>query len=464
MWSKPRSISSAGVGLDGANGAGAAESETDPKDGRVVMVGSRPGSARAVEGTDGKDFISDRSASNGSKDSASDEGAGGADGSGASEGAAARPGSGTAPSGGPWGWVGLGRRRGRGTGADDPSRGACADVRPDGLRAVPATDPASGTGSSDAGGRTTKVCWQFGQRMLTPEGAMRLSSTAYRALHAGQVMFIGADGIYQPSRGLVESAGVAGEHARLTRVPPVTTCIPMAKSGGFFTRLSNLWSGFLSLWVGDLEKNHPEIAYENSINSMVEKYTTLKKATAAIIRRREEIEQRYRVRKTSLDQVRLDLDTAMETEEDDLALVLISKKNALETEVSDLAGELDQARQDAEDAKASLLNVQAEIDKLKSEKDRMLAKMESSKARIQVQEQLEGLSVDAEVRALDNVRQHIETLSAEANLNKELQGQSMEGRLRKLRLQTGEVTARRELEELKAKRAQAAQQQAQKTL
>jgi phage shock protein A len=234
-------------------------------------------------------------------------------------------------------------------------------------------------------------------------------------------------------------------------------------SGGFFTRLANLWSGFLSLWVGDLEKNHPEIAYENSINSMVEKYGTLKKATAAIIRRREEIDQRLRARTKDLAQVRADLDTAVSTNEDDLALVLISKKNALEGEVAELNGELEQARQDADDAKASLLGIQGEIEKLKSEKDRMMAKMESAQARIQVQEQLEGLSVDAAVKALENVRTHIDTLAAEADLNQELQGQSLEGRLKRLRLQTGEVTARKELEELKAMRAQA-QQQSQKTL
>ena len=34
----------------------------------------------------------------------------------------------------------------------------------------------------------------------------------------------------------------------------------------------------------------------------------------------------------------------------------------------------------------------------------MLAKMESAKARVRIQEQLDGLSVDAEVKALDNVR------------------------------------------------------------
>ncbi len=229
----------------------------------------------------------------------------------------------------------------------------------------------------------------------------------------------------------------------------------MSQGGGFFNRLSNLWKGFLSLWVSDLEKEHPEIAYENSINAMIGKYTTLKKATAAIIRRREDIEARLGQRRRELEQVDADLATAMDGEQDDLAMVLLNKKNALEAEVTELGGELEQAKADAEDAKGSLLSVQSEINKLKAEKDRMLAKMASAQARLQIQNQLEGLSVDAEVKALENVRGHINNLAAEAKLGRELAGESLEGRLQKLRQQTGDVTAKRQLEEMKAKRAAA---------
>ena len=47
----------------------------------------------------------------------------------------------------------------------------------------------------------------------------------------------------------------------------------MAEGAGFFARLANLWKGFVSLWISDIEKEHPEIAYENAINSMIEKYS-----------------------------------------------------------------------------------------------------------------------------------------------------------------------------------------------
>ena len=48
----------------------------------------------------------------------------------------------------------------------------------------------------------------------------------------------------------------------------------------------------------------------------------------------------------------------------------------------------------------------------------MLAKMQSAQARIRIQEQLDGLSVDADVKALDNVREHIKNTIAEANLGR----------------------------------------------
>ena len=143
--------------------------------------------------------------------------------------------------------------------------------------------------------------------------------------------------------------------------------------------------------------------------------------------------------------------------------MLIQKKNQLAADLADLKTELDSAQKDADSAKSSLISVQNEIRKLKGERDSMLAKMQSAQARIKVQEQLDGLSVDAEVKALDNVRQHIKTTIAEANLGKELSESSLDSRLATLRNQTGDVQAKQELAALKAKKA-AQQSQANKTM
>src|SRR5436305_4611798 len=133
----------------------------------------------------------------------------------------------------------------------------------------------------------------------------------------------------------------------------------------FFARIGNLWKGFLSLWIADIEKDHPEIAYENAINGMVEKYTRLRNATAAIIKRREDIDERYKRATRDLAQTDAELSTAVETSQDDLAVVLIQKKNGLTAEIEDMKAELETANKDAESAKSSLLTVQSEIKKLK---------------------------------------------------------------------------------------------------
>ena len=148
----------------------------------------------------------------------------------------------------------------------------------------------------------------------------------------------------------------------------------------FFARLGNLFKGFLSIFISDIEKEHPEIAYENAINSMVGKYSKLKNATAAIIKRREDVTERLKNASKELAETEAQLAVAVETNQDDLAVVLLQKKNQLETEITELKGDMDVASKDAESAKQSLLAVQSEIKKLKAERDVMLARMQSAQA------------------------------------------------------------------------------------
>jgi phage shock protein A len=197
---------------------------------------------------------------------------------------------------------------------------------------------------------------------------------------------------------------------------------------------------------------------------MIEKYAKLKTATASIIKRREEIDGRYQAATRELANVESQLNAAVNTNQDDIAVILIQKKNQLTQEIGEAHVELDTAQKDADSAKSSLLTVQNEIRSLKSERDTMLAKMQSAQARIRIQEQLDGLSVDAEVKALDNVREHIKTTIAQANLSRELSESSLDARLDALKSQAGEVQARQQLAELKAKKAAQQAAQGQKTM
>jgi phage shock protein A len=229
---------------------------------------------------------------------------------------------------------------------------------------------------------------------------------------------------------------------------------------GFFSRLGNLWRGFVSLWIADVEKKHPEIAYENAINSMIEKYAKLKQATSAIIRRRDDINARLKSATGELKQVEADLNTAVATDQRELGLILLQKKKTLADLVAELSAESQTAMKEADSAKSSLIQVQSEIKKLKAEKDQMMAKMASAQVRIRIQEQLEGLSVDAEVKALENVRENIKDQVAQANLGQELGENDLDNRLNALRQQSGAVTAQVEWDQLR----QASAAKTQKTM
>jgi phage shock protein A len=220
-----------------------------------------------------------------------------------------------------------------------------------------------------------------------------------------------------------------------------------------FSRLANLVRGFLSLFVTGLEQQHPEIAYENAINTMVEKYNKLKNATAGLIRLREDAADRLQKAQAQQKELAAMLDQAMATNQDDLAVELIERKDAIEAEIASLQGDLEGAQKDVETAKAALTDVKGEIGKLKAEKDRMLAKMQSAQARTRINDQLEGLSVDAELRALENVRTGIKDTIAKAKLGDELRESDLDNRLDALKAGSSKATARAKLDAMKKERA-----------
>lgn len=225
---------------------------------------------------------------------------------------------------------------------------------------------------------------------------------------------------------------------------------------GFLTRVYNLWKGFLSIFVGSMEEKHPEIAYENAINGMTEKYAKLKTAAAGLIKHRAKLEASMEKNRAELNQILSDVDTAVEAGEDEMAVVLLERQEELEGLIAADEAELERAAKDADAAKDSLRGIKVEIDKLKREKDRVVAQIKDAEARKHIQEQLDGLSVDDEVKALDNVREYADRVRAEVKIGDELKEDGIESKLKAIRAQSGSNKAKARLAQLKAKRAAAA--------
>lgn len=222
---------------------------------------------------------------------------------------------------------------------------------------------------------------------------------------------------------------------------------------GFFDRIANVWKGFLSMWVSDMESRNPEAVYEAAINERVKKHLELKKAVSGIVYLRNKLSAELEDKEKQLKEVNVQLPVALEENEDEVALVLIQKKDELSKAIEALSGELTKVSGQAEEAKGGLIAFQAEIEKLKREKEQMLAKKSNAEARIRIQDTLNGMSTDADIKALDNVREHIDKLQAEADIGTEIQGSSLDQKLAKIKDKAATSSAKSQLEDMKKQMA-----------
>ena len=218
---------------------------------------------------------------------------------------------------------------------------------------------------------------------------------------------------------------------------------------GFFERLANLWSGFWSQFVGNIENKNPEIVYEQAIDNRIKRHRELKKAVGGIVYLRNKLSSELETKERELREVNAQIPVAVESNDDEVALLLLQRKNELDTSIENLKLELEKVSKQADEAKESLVAFQGEIEKLRRERDEMLAKKATAEARIQIQETLDGLSTDADIKQLENVRENIHKMQAQADVGSEIKGDSLDARLKKIKEKTGDVTARSQLTELK---------------
>jgi phage shock protein A len=221
----------------------------------------------------------------------------------------------------------------------------------------------------------------------------------------------------------------------------------------FFERLAQVWKGFMGLWISDLENKNPEAVYEAAIEERIKKHRDLKKAVSGIVYLRNKLQTELEQKEKDLKEVNAQLPVAVEEGDDEVAMVLLQKQGELEAGIAATQAELEKISGQAEDAKKGLLQFQGEIEKLKREKVEMLAKKANAEARIKIQETLDGLSTDADVKALDNIRESIHKKAAEADVVGEVKGESLDSKLAKIRAKTQNHEAKQKLEEMKRQMA-----------
>ncbi len=220
---------------------------------------------------------------------------------------------------------------------------------------------------------------------------------------------------------------------------------------GFFDRMKSVWKGKVANSLNGMEQANPEAVYESAITERERSYKELKRATAGLVALRQKAEEELEKARRDLAQVTPAVEMAVADGDDDTALVLLQQKETLERRVPELEAEIEQLQTRSDDAKQGLNAFKAEIDKLRREKDEMLAMKASAEARIQMQETLQGVSQDADIQGLANERAHIDQMHSDANEGLlDADGVSLRHKVEKARERMAETSAKQQLEAMKA--------------
>jgi phage shock protein A len=206
----------------------------------------------------------------------------------------------------------------------------------------------------------------------------------------------------------------------------------------------------LTGWVREREEDNPRAVYEAAIGERVKQYRELKEAVAGILYMRNKLEGELEERRAELSRTHEDIRRAVRRGDDEVAVTLIAHKQVLVGDIERAEKEYEGLRGEAEEAKGNLVRFREEIRALEREKGRIVATLANAHARRRMIEALEGISVDADMRALESVREHVARLQTEGSLDQELGGDyGLEARIRSIRQEASQEAARRELEELK---------------
>jgi len=216
------------------------------------------------------------------------------------------------------------------------------------------------------------------------------------------------------------------------------------------SRFRSLLRGVFRVWVRDKEIDNPEAVYEQAIAERVRQYRELKDAVAGILYMRNKLEAEISERRAEIARLHDDVRRAVRRGEDDTSLTLIAHKQSLFDELERAENEIGEVKLQADEAKGNLVRFREEIRSLVREKGRMLATLANARARRRLQVAIEGLAVDAEMDALESVREQVARVTVEGDLNREMGDDDvMRHRLREYRAEARLESARSELEELK---------------
>lgn len=186
------------------------------------------------------------------------------------------------------------------------------------------------------------------------------------------------------------------------------------------SRLTLLLRGWFGEWIRGRERRNPGAVYEAAIGERRQQYQALRSAAAGLIYLRGKLADQRDTAAQRLAGLEAWLESALDRDDDAAALQALARRDALRRELSRLDAELAELSRESEAAKQNLIAAGEDLARLRDEKVRMLGRLANARARVRLRRSLQGGVSDADLRALEVVREDIERQVQEVQLDREL--------------------------------------------
>ncbi len=211
-----------------------------------------------------------------------------------------------------------------------------------------------------------------------------------------------------------------------------------------FRRFWNFSTGWLHSSQSRLEASRPDIVYDQALKAEGDKYDNMEKAVAGLVYNRNRTEGDIEETRTKLEEVQSMLDQAVEDAQGDdkaaaeeammVGAMLQEQEEALLDRLAQLTESRDAAAARIEEYQGKLVEFQAKLGRLKEEKSTVVAQAQVDRETIRLNRELSGMTIDDDSQSLNELREKMGRLHAQANMTEEMTGNSLEERTRQYRL------------------------------
>jgi phage shock protein A len=216
---------------------------------------------------------------------------------------------------------------------------------------------------------------------------------------------------------------------------------------GIFGRIWRVIKGWLLIGVEKAED--PEIILTEAKEAMERELAKAKENAVTAIGHRNQLRNMLQEQQTKASQLEANARTALKQGNEALARQLLVEKGNLDTTVTSLGAQLEQAEQAAANVKQSIQQLEAQVRQRAAERLALIAGWKQAKIQEQLNKALSGISLDGQERQFERAKERVNELKAKADARQELASGSINQQLAALQNTTAMDQADEQLEKMK---------------